>query len=463
MHDLVLKGGTVADPLNRFFGTADVAVKDGKIAEVGQNLAGRETADCAGMIVQPGVIDTHLHASPDASSYKAIAYAGVTSCLDMMGPTEKVLAALPERGCGISVAVCNAILPGRNVAGNDPAKDEIERFISDSLKGGAFGVKLLGGHFPLTPEATARFFAAADEMHAYAAIHAGTTEKGSNIEGFEEAFELFDGHPAHMAHINAYCRGYIDSVSRECERAERLLEAHPEVVCESYVSPRSGGEVGFGPDGLVKSHVVRTTLGRRGYSADRKGVEQALRDRYLGLVRENADGLPELVDGEEGVEWLKGRDGITCSFDQVNPILPRVWFASAKRSDGTFLVDGLSTDGGAIPRNVILALGLSVQKLGGFTPLEFAAKSSLLPARMLGLKSKGHFTAGADADVTVYDPVSQRAVKTLALGKKVLWDGAVAAGPGRMICTKAGEAAVRAAGVEPVVVEGGIPALDRRF
>lgn len=207
MHELVLKNGTVVDPLNHFCGVADVAIEDGRIAEVGPGLSGREAVECEGLVVQPGVIDTHLHASLNPSSYKAIAFAGVTTCLDMMGPTAKVLEALPARGCGLNVAVMNAILPGKNVSGNNPDRREFERFVRESLVGGAFGVKLLGGHFPLTPEASARFFAVAEDLGVYAVWHAGTTEKGSNIEGLEEAFELLEGHRCHMAHINAYCRG----------------------------------------------------------------------------------------------------------------------------------------------------------------------------------------------------------------------------------------------------------------
>lgn len=134
-------------------------------------------------MVQPGIIDTHLNATLDPAAYKAVAYAGVTSCIDMMGPVSAVT--------------------------------------------------------------------------------------------------LLDGHPAHLAHINAYCRGYVDDVLSEFRRASALLEVHPEIVSESYVSDRSGGMVSFDGSGLVASHVMRRTLARFGYGCDRREVSLAIRDHVL--------------------------------------------------------------------------------------------------------------------------------------------------------------------------------------
>jgi dihydroorotase len=63
-YDLVLKGGHVIDPKNKLSGRRDVAVKDGKIAEVGTNIAASKAAktiDVSGLYVTPGLIDLHVH------------------------------------------------------------------------------------------------------------------------------------------------------------------------------------------------------------------------------------------------------------------------------------------------------------------------------------------------------------------------------------------------------------------
>jgi N-acyl-D-amino-acid deacylase len=62
-YDLVIKGGTVIDGLRtpRFKG--DVAIKDGKIAQIGSVDAsdGAAVVDASGRVVAPGVVDLHTH------------------------------------------------------------------------------------------------------------------------------------------------------------------------------------------------------------------------------------------------------------------------------------------------------------------------------------------------------------------------------------------------------------------
>src|SRR5678815_1044761 len=62
-YDLLIRGGTVIDGSKAPRFDADVAIKDGRIAAVGE-LAGASAArtiDAAGLIVAPGFIDSHTH------------------------------------------------------------------------------------------------------------------------------------------------------------------------------------------------------------------------------------------------------------------------------------------------------------------------------------------------------------------------------------------------------------------
>lgn len=58
--DLLIKNGTIVTAKESF--TADVAVKDGKIAAIGNDLpeAGN-VVDASGKLVLPGAIDVHTH------------------------------------------------------------------------------------------------------------------------------------------------------------------------------------------------------------------------------------------------------------------------------------------------------------------------------------------------------------------------------------------------------------------
>jgi dihydroorotase len=63
-YDLLLKNGHVIDAKNHISSVMDVAIKDGKIAKVAQNISPADavkTVDATGLYVTPGLIDIHVH------------------------------------------------------------------------------------------------------------------------------------------------------------------------------------------------------------------------------------------------------------------------------------------------------------------------------------------------------------------------------------------------------------------
>ena len=427
MYDLILRGARVVDPLNGLDAVADVAVENGKIAEVAPTIAGsgREEIDFTGLVVQPGIIDSHVHLGSIWGSPfgpKMLAMAGVTTCLDMAGPLADVLDNVPQYGAGINMAILQYASPPFTFKTSSPSEAEMVELIETSLAEGALGVKLLGGHYPLEPKVSSLLVKTALERRAYVAWHAGTTENGSNINGMREAVEMAAGRPLHLAHINAYCRGAVKPEMEECAEAEDLLIANPNILCEAYVSPKNGTRLTCGPDGKILSKVTGNCLRRFGFSEDREGVRAALLAQKAFVVYD-AGGYSDLMTGPEALaRWEAAGTDVGGSFN-VNPPLPRIELARAVRPDGAFVVDAISTDGGCIPRNVILSQGLSLVKLDVLTLPQFVQKTSLNPARMLRLKTKGHFSVGADADITVYDFATQTPVASFVAGRRVLWKG----------------------------------------
>src|SRR5579871_2410783 len=62
MTDLVIRGATVVDGLGNDPIRADVAVKDGKIADIGNIRSdGAQTIDADGLVLAPGIVDIHTH------------------------------------------------------------------------------------------------------------------------------------------------------------------------------------------------------------------------------------------------------------------------------------------------------------------------------------------------------------------------------------------------------------------
>lgn len=70
-YDLLIREGTVMDPSQNINARMDVAIADGKIAEVGRNIPAsqaREVISAAGKIVCPGIIDIHAHVYEDVTT-----------------------------------------------------------------------------------------------------------------------------------------------------------------------------------------------------------------------------------------------------------------------------------------------------------------------------------------------------------------------------------------------------------
>src|SRR5215210_4144504 len=81
--DTVIRGGTVADGSGQPTVTADVAITDGVVAEVGQvSGTGRREIDADGLLVTPGFVDVHSHYDGQAtwdSSLAPSSWHGVTT------------------------------------------------------------------------------------------------------------------------------------------------------------------------------------------------------------------------------------------------------------------------------------------------------------------------------------------------------------------------------------------------
>src|SRR5205807_808617 len=62
MYDLVIRGATIVDGLGHDPLRAEIAVKDGRISEIGNDRgAAAEVIDACGLTLMPGIIDLHTH------------------------------------------------------------------------------------------------------------------------------------------------------------------------------------------------------------------------------------------------------------------------------------------------------------------------------------------------------------------------------------------------------------------
>lgn len=127
-YDLVVKGGRVIDPANGTDGIRDIGIKRGRIVAGAPKLdpGAAKVVDAAGLIVTPGLIDTHAHVyqyvsgdfglNPDLVGVRS----GVTTVVDQGGAS-----ALTFDGFRKFIV--------------EPAKTRIYAFISAYLAGGLLG------------------------------------------------------------------------------------------------------------------------------------------------------------------------------------------------------------------------------------------------------------------------------------------------------------------------------------
>ena len=96
MHDLVIRGATVADGLGNPLIRTDVAVKGEHIAEIGDvTESARETVDADGLVLAPGIVDVHTH-------YDAqLTWESRATPSPSLGVTTVVMG-----NCGFSIAPC---------------------------------------------------------------------------------------------------------------------------------------------------------------------------------------------------------------------------------------------------------------------------------------------------------------------------------------------------------------------
>src|ERR1700690_1798549 len=141
MNSLLLTGGRVIYPANRLDTVADLLIRNGKIAALGQEATTRapreiDRLDVRGKIICPGLIDLHVHLREPgqtakenlASGTAAAARGGFTSvaCMPNTSPTidnSGTVALIRERATRegvVNVFVTGAIT--KNIAGEELAQ-----------------------------------------------------------------------------------------------------------------------------------------------------------------------------------------------------------------------------------------------------------------------------------------------------------------------------------------------------
>jgi hypothetical protein len=472
-YDLLLKGARVVDPGNGVDAIADLAIEGGKVARIDADISPRlakRTWNLHGRTIAPGLIDNHMHSTlgpGGEATYAMLARAGVTTATDFAGSPSQVMSLVAKHGSGITIASLQVLRPKADDGehafssgpetlfdGRNPSAEQIRAGVEKGLKEGAIGSKILGGHFPFTPEATLTIIEETIARGVYMALHVGTTETGSNLAGLTEAVGFAaPNRRIHLCHISSALRGQIlPSRLDETAKAMDLLEqAGNSVVSESFLT-RWSPDPGKCVDGVPDSLIVQTSLKAGGYEPTEAGLEKAIREGYTIVNIPQGDNNVA-VTGEEGLAYWREMETAAGIAFPISYADTGLICATQKRKDGRFTVTALASDAGLLPFNVTLNHGLMLVEFGAFTLNDLIFKASYAPARMLGLTNKGRLNEGADADIVVIDLEKKAASHLLVAGELVMTDGLIIGRGGTFLTTEAGIGAVQAHGLPHQVLD----------
>lgn len=305
-------------------------------------------------------------------------------------------------------------------------------------------------HFGVTPRQIAHGLArAADGLHLPHPIHLHGMNLGlpGNWETTLEGMKAVEGQRLHLAHIQFHSYGGTPDQTGDFDsKVEPLAE---------YVNTHGNmsvdvGQVIFGEttsmtaDGALGQFLANLT-GRKWLSVD---VEQ---EDGCGVV-------PITYDNKNYVHALQWAIGLEWFLRVDDPW--RIALSTDHPNGGSFLaypqIIALLMDSGL--RNETLArLPDMVRSRSGlgelsrqYTLAEIAILTRAAPAKILGLKQKGHLGPGADADVTIYSPDTD-VRRMFALPRYVIKAGEVVVDDGDLRQAPLGSTMLVAREVDPAM------------
>lgn len=381
---ILIQGGRVIDPKSNTDGCMDVAVRDGKIAEMGSDLAGRypqaQIIDAKGMVVAPGLIDVHVHFRDPGLTYKEDIHTG---------------AAAAARG-GFTTVVC--------MANTKPPVDNVETLEYVLKEGEKTGIRVLQAA-TITVGMKGETLTDMDTLKAHGA--AGFTDDGIPI-------------------MNA---SLVKAAMEKAASLDLPLSFHeedPEFITNNGINRGAvsdelgiGGSPSLAEDVMVARDCMIAL--HTGAAVDIQHISSAASVRMVKLAKQ----LGANVFAEVTPHHFTLDETAVLKHGTLAKMNPPLRTASDREEilrglrEGT--IDIIATDhaphsteeksrpltqapSGIIGLETSLALGITVLVRGGHLSLmQLMEKMSLNPAKLYRL-DRGYLSVNADADLVIFDP-----------------------------------------------------------
>ena len=297
--DLVIRHAHVLDPSNALDGVADVRIRGGRVAEIGQGLRGTRELDADGLHLFPGFVDVHAHwrtpgreDEESVESGSASAAAGGFTGVVMMPNTDPVvdrpvvvsgLVRRVERESRVRAYVCAALhagLKGEQLTEMRLLKEAGAFCVSDDGLGTASAGVLRNGMLYARSAGLPMILHCEDHTLATGVVHDGVHSALAGVPGSPASSEVAatatalvlaaeTGAKVHITHVSTALSAALVGFFKD--RADVTADTTPHHLTLT--------------DGLVATldGMYRVNPPLRP-EVDREGVNEALRDGILDFV-----------------------------------------------------------------------------------------------------------------------------------------------------------------------------------
>lgn len=459
-YDCVLRGGQIVDGTGNPWYRADVAIRDGVIAEIAPRIeaTGKREIDASGLVIAPGFIDLHTHARRgffEDPSAEGFVREGVTTVFE--GPDgssplpigeflDRVAEADPAPNLATFVghgSIRSSVMGQEDRAPTDEELEHMRELVRQGMRDGAFGLSsglfYVPGAFATTDEVI-ELAKVAGEMGGIYISHV-RDEMGGVVDSVSETIRIGEegGLPAQVTHHKVIGKIHAGL----SEESLRLIDAARDrgVDVTSDVYPYTASSTGFasallpnwanegGRDAMlerladpptrerIRESVIEKILLERG-GGDPANIQVAWAEAdpetqgmNLTEIMEERDIEPTVENAADLVLHLLERSAVRGIFHAISESdLERILLhpATMIASDGELAIPGVGSPHprccGTFPR----VFAVYVREKGLLTLEEAVRKMTSLPAQRVGLEDRGLLRPGLAADVVVFDPETIR-------------------------------------------------------
>ena len=281
LYEIVIRGGRVVNGTGNPWFRADVAVKEGKISEIGLlgDVEAKRVIGAEGLVVSPGFVDMHNHSdsgillNPKADNY---IHQGVTlivfpNCGGGLFPVredlggkgrrleidwstyEEYLQKMERTGTSVNVAplvgfgTIRRYVMGYEMREPTPGElDQMKAFVEEAMKAGAFGLTTGLRYVPQSYAKTEEVI----ELSKVAAKYGGfyTThmrdegDRGDPVGSVREVIEIAEraGLPANISHFKILAKPFWDKCDEILQIIEEARNRGLDITADQYPYPASG-------------------------------------------------------------------------------------------------------------------------------------------------------------------------------------------------------------------------------